>query len=110
MAKFIFYTDEGYTIAPDNSELESLQILGFENASNLKEGIRELFTNNPWIKESGFKTRNIKYRLILENNDLKDLKTLIQFLYIDEKRNYEESDQTKDHIFLVIERLKNIIN
>lgn len=28
MTTYLFYTDEGYTVAPNNKELDSLQILG----------------------------------------------------------------------------------
>jgi hypothetical protein len=109
MGRFIFYTDEGYTISPNDTELESLQILGFEKAKNLNEGKQILLENNPWINESGFKIETIKSDLILDKNSLNDIKSLIDYLYENEKKKYEESNEPEDHIFLKLERLKKLV-
>lgn len=109
MANYIFYSDEGYTISPTGDELESLQILGFENSSNFKEGIKQLLKNNPWIEESGFSIEAIKYHLILDNNTVNDLKSVIDYLSDDEKRHFEKSEKPENHIFSTLERLKALL-
>ena len=42
MSTYIFYTDEGYTIAPNNEELESLQVLGIEDGETKEEALANL--------------------------------------------------------------------
>jgi hypothetical protein len=54
MAKYIFYTDEGYTIAPNGKDIENLQVLGIEDGESKDEAYNNLFKNNKWIKENGF--------------------------------------------------------
>jgi hypothetical protein len=110
MAKFILYTDEGYTISPSGQELESLQILGFEEAKNIKDGIQLLLENNPWIDKSGFKTESIKSHIILDKNSLSEIKSLIDYLYENEKKHFEESDNPENHIFLKLKRLKSLLD
>ena len=38
MNTYLFYTDEGYTVAPSNKKLDSLQILGIEEGNTELEG------------------------------------------------------------------------
>lgn len=66
MISFIFYTFEGFTIAPNNEELESMQILGFEKGEDLEDATNKLIENNPWILKSGFTFEKIKSKKILE--------------------------------------------
>lgn len=40
---------------------------------------------------------------------LKDVRTLVDYLYEDEARHYEEN-KTKDHIFLAIKRLDEYLS
>ncbi len=65
MKKYVFYTYEGYTIAPNNSPLESMQILGFEEATTHEEALNILLENNPWIVENGFDINEVLYLDIL---------------------------------------------
>lgn len=55
MGTYIFYTDEGYTIAPNDEELDSLQVLGIEDGNSREEALANLYKNNEWIKENGFR-------------------------------------------------------
>lgn len=109
MTKYIFYTDEGYTISPNNSELESSQILGFEDATTLQEGIDKLIENNTWISESKFSIENIKHKTIISPRDIDNIKAIIDYLWKDEARHFEESDKPNDHIFLKLKQLKTLI-
>jgi len=65
MAQFIFYTFEGNTIAPNNSDIENLQVLGIENGLNSNDALKKLLVNNKWIEESSFSKDKIKNYTIL---------------------------------------------
>ncbi|MBS1572390.1 MAG: hypothetical protein JST62_08375 [Bacteroidetes bacterium] len=110
MFKYIFYTDEGYTISPNDDILESFQILGFENGKTLQGGISNLLENNHWIEKSKFDIEKIKYKTILSSKDIENLRTLINYLWDDEKKHFEESEKPKDHIFHILKQLKLITN
>lgn len=69
MAKYIFYTDEGYTVAPNGQELESYQILGFENGKTLQDAMEELLKNNPWIIDANFDLEKIRHKKILSSEE-----------------------------------------
>lgn len=43
MSRYIFYTDEGYTISPRGEELESLQVLGIEDGDTREEALANLY-------------------------------------------------------------------
>ncbi len=64
MNTYIFYTDDGYTIAPNGKELENLQVLGIENGETEIEALANLYKNNQWIKENGFSESKIRYHTI----------------------------------------------
>lgn len=66
MGTYIFYTDEGYTVAPNNKELDSLQILGIEDGETEKEALANLYGHNGWIKENGFSESRIRCYAILK--------------------------------------------
>lgn len=60
MNTYIFYTNEGHTTAPNDEELENLQVLGIEKGFTKEEALSNLFTNNEWIKTTGFSESGIK--------------------------------------------------
>ena len=49
MSTYIFFTDEGYTVAPNNEKLESLQVLGIEDGDTKEDAFANLIKNNEWI-------------------------------------------------------------
>lgn len=65
MTTFIFYTDEGYTIAPNNENIDNLQVLGFEEGETIEEALVKLYENNEWIKEKGFTKWRIRCKALL---------------------------------------------
>lgn len=65
MNTYIFYTDEGYTVSPDDVILDSLQILGIEDGDTKDEALENLYKNNEWIKDSGFKESKIRCLSVL---------------------------------------------
>ena len=60
MTQFIFYTFEGYTLSPNNTDIENLQILGVESGLNQNDALEKLLASNKWIEESGFSKEEIK--------------------------------------------------
>lgn len=68
MNTYLFYTDEGYAVDPNNNSLDSLQILGIENGETKDEALANLFHNNEWITMNGFSESRISYFLILKPN------------------------------------------
>lgn len=65
MSAYLFYTDEGYTIAPNNEKLENLQVLGIEYGKTREEALTNLYKNNEWIKANGFSESRIRCHSIL---------------------------------------------
>ena len=66
MNTYIFYTDEGYTIAPNGKDIESLQVLGIEDGETEIEALANLYKNNQWIKVNDFSESKIRYHTILK--------------------------------------------
>lgn len=55
MNEYIFYTPEGYTIAPNgNVEVENCQMLGTAKGKDEREARYNLLKESPWIIEAGF--------------------------------------------------------
>lgn len=65
MHDYIFYTKEGFCKAPDNSEVENFQVLGFERGNNPTEAFELLIENNPWILEKRYSKGNILYKEVV---------------------------------------------
>lgn len=65
MHDYIFYTEEGFCLAPNNSEVENFQILGFERGGNPTEAFDRLIENNPWIIEKGFSKEKILHKEVV---------------------------------------------
>lgn len=66
MHTYIFFTDEGYTVAPNNEKLDSLQVLGIENGETREEALANLYKNNEWIVMNGFSEQRIRCRIVAE--------------------------------------------
>lgn len=64
--RYIFYTAEGYTIAPDNSVLDSLQILGIQCGINYEAAFAQLLNENEWIYKCGFDVDKIEGRRLFD--------------------------------------------
>lgn len=60
MSTYIFFTDEGYTVAPNNEKLESMQVLGIEDGDTKEDAFANLIKNNEWIEENGFRKYKIR--------------------------------------------------
>jgi hypothetical protein len=110
MGQFIFYTFEGATISPNDTNIENLQILGIENGFNSKDALEKLLIDNRWIEESGFSKNEIKNYAIVSTSFQNDIQTVIDYLWDDEERHFEESLEDDNHIFRVLQRLKEKTN
>ena len=113
MAKYIFYTHEGYSIAPNNEDVENLQILGIEDGITENEAFKNLFQNNEWILEMGFSEDKIKCRAIFNSSFINDLNTILEYLWRDEEKHFEESklngENTDFHIFNSLMNIKTVL-
>lgn len=110
MNEYMFYTFEGFTQSPDKNNCENLQILGFEKAENLEIAKKCLLANNDWISKHGFDTEKILSKKILTEESLASIKTVVDYLWKDEEKDYEEclvSDKNVDnHILKHLRKLK----
>ncbi len=106
MSTYIFYTDEGYTIAPNNEELESLQVLGIEDGETKEEALANLYKNNKWIEENNFSELKMRCYAILNPEILEDIKTIVRYLWEDESKHWEENECPDIHIFKVLKRIQ----
>lgn len=110
MNEYLFFTLEGATLPPiEGKEVENGQLLGRANGKTLKEAKSNLLKENPWIEECGFDCDSIIAEQILTEEQKKDIQTLVEYLYEDEKSHYIEWRYPKDHIFRVIKRLSKMI-
>lgn len=89
MAKYIFYTDDGSTFAPNGNDVENLQILGIEDGKSEEDAIKNLFHNNDWILDpfAGSSTTGIAANLA--NRRFLGIDQEIDFLNISKNRKLE---------------------
>lgn len=68
MNEYIFYTPEGYTIAPnENVCVDSCQMLGTAKGKNEREAKNNLLKENLWIVEAGFDPTEFMIRQLAAN-------------------------------------------
>lgn len=68
MNEYIFYTPEGYTIAPnENVCVDSCQMLGIAKGKNEREAKNNLLKENSWIVEAGFDPTEFMIRQLAAN-------------------------------------------
>jgi hypothetical protein len=107
MNEYIIFTTEGHTIAPnENIEVENCQMLGRVRGNNPKEAKDNLLKENPWITEAGFNSSEFIIEQLLSDDEREDIKEVLDYLWDDEERHYEESGKPDNHIFTVLKRLK----
>lgn len=110
MNEYVFYTFEGFTQSPNKTDCENLQILGFEKAENLEVAKEHLLVNNDWISRYGFDTEKILSKKILTEESLASIKTVVDYLWKDEEKDYEEclvsGKNVDNHIFKHLRKLK----
>ncbi len=110
MNEYMFYTFEGFTQSPNKTDCENFQILGFEKAENLEIAKEHLLVNNDWILKYGFDAEKILSKKILTEESLASIKTVVDYLWNDEEKDYEErlasGGNVDNHIFKHLRKLK----
>lgn len=109
MGTYIFYTDEGYTIAPNDEELDSLQVLGIEDGNSREEALANLYKNNEWIKENGFRESRMRCYAIIKPYVLEDIKNMLQYLWDAEVKHREKAGCPDEHIFQILSYIKKYL-
>ena len=108
MKEFLFFTNEGYTQSPIGENVENIQLLGVAKGATEKEARKNLINRNEWIEKTGFNKNAIQSKQLL-NDELKSLiKILVEYNWESEEMHYQESLH-KNHIFLILEKLRSII-
>lgn len=54
MKEYIFYTTEGYTISPNDENVDNCQVLGRAKGNDVEEAQQNLLKENPRIEQYGF--------------------------------------------------------
>jgi predicted RNase H-like nuclease (RuvC/YqgF family) len=63
-----------------------------------------------WIQESGFDIEEIICKQLLNDETKEDIRTIVQYLFVDEHRHFYESEEPSDHIYHTLLRLKEACN
>ena len=110
MNEYIFYTPQGNTTAPNEEfSVENCQILGTAFGADATEAQKHLLSDNPWIAKAGFSPSEFIVRQIFTGPQYADIKALVEYLWQDEERHYEESNRPVTHIFESLRRLRAIV-
>lgn len=113
MNEYIFYTSEGFTKSPNETDCENMQILGFEKGENLEEAKSNLLKNNQWILKYGFSKDEIKANQFIDKSTVENIKTVINYLWKDEEKHFEEEQASgfvvSNHIFNLPKADKNCV-
>ncbi len=108
MNEYIFYTTEGETIAPDEDvEVDNCQVLGRIKARNAEQAMQLLLQENPWIEEAGFDTAGIIVEQLLTEEQKADIKAIVDYLWEDEHKHFQELHYPKEHVYRIINRLRS---
>jgi hypothetical protein len=54
MKTYIFLTNEGTTLCPNDTEINNSQVIGFANGETPENAFQELKKENEWLKGTGF--------------------------------------------------------
>ena len=107
MKEYIIFTTEGQTIAPNEDvEVENCQVLGRARGNNPEEAKDNLLKENPWIAEAGFSRSEFIVEQLITDEERIAIKEVLDYLWDDEERHYEESGKPDNHIFPVLKHLK----
>ena len=110
MAEFIIYTTEGFTQDPNGNDIENCQVLGITQGKDEGEAKDNLLKNNPWIAEAGFSRSKFIVRQLLTNDEHTAIKEVLDYLWEDEERHFEEWGEPENHIFHILKQLKHLIS
>ena len=109
MNEYIFYTPEGYTIAPnENVKVENCQALGTAKGKDEAEAKGNLLKENLWIIDGGFDPAQLISKQIVTDEQRSAIKKMLDYLWEEEERHYEELECPNNHIFKVMKLLKSM--
>ena len=108
MNEYIFYTMEGDTIAPyEDVEIENCQVLGRIQAKNIEQAKQLLLKENQWIEDAGFDTSGIIVKQIFTDKQKADIKAIVDYLWEEKHKHFQELHYPKTHIYRIIKRLRS---
>ncbi len=107
MSEYIFYTTEGFTQDPNENNIENCQVLGRAFGKNAKEARCNLLKENPWIEEAGFDTTDLIVKQLLTEEQKADIKAVVDYIWKDEPKHFQEEHYPKNHIYRILKRLKS---
>ena len=108
MNEYIVYTTEGYTSGPtEGVDVENYQVLGIIEGFSEEGAINKLFEQNDWIHRAGFTVENVIARPLLTTSVVEDIKMVIDYLWKDEHKHFQENYYPQNHIFRILKRLQN---
>lgn len=110
MKEYLFYTAEGATYSPNiTTDIENCQLLGYSKGKDKSTALQNLLIENPWIEESQFDISKFMGVQIFSQDAKQALRKLVDYLWKEEKKHFEESGKPKDHIFNIIKLLNNLL-
>lgn len=107
MSEYIFYTTEGFTQGPNGNDVENCQVLGRVFGRNEDEARCNLLKENPWVEEVGFDTTAVIVKQLLTEEQKADIKAVVDYLWKDEHKHFQEWHYPKNHIYRTLKRLKS---
>lgn len=109
MNEYLFYTTEGVTFPRDiTADIENCQVLGYSKGKDKPKALQNLLIENPWIKESKFDESKIIAVQILSQDAKHALRKLVDYLWDDEKKHFEEAGKPANHIFNIIKQIDKL--
>lgn len=66
-----------------------------------------LLKENPWIEVTGFDTTALTVKQLLTEEQKADIKAIVDYLWKDEYKHFQERRYPKEHIYRILRRLRN---
>lgn len=109
MNEYIVYTAEGATYGPNaDADIENCQVLGIIEGKTECDAINRLFEQKDWIHKAGFSAGNAFARPLLTFSVMEDINMVVDYLWKDEHKHFQEQQYPDTHIFRILQRLKRL--
>lgn len=109
MNEYIFYTTEGNTEAPNaDYEIDNCQMLGRSQGNTVQEAQTNLLHDNLWIIEAGFDTHKFIAKQLLNKEQRKDIRTVVDFVCKNKKHIFKEYEDINSQVSISLARLKEL--
>lgn len=103
---FIFHTDAKNAENYPHTQINGLHILGLEKGKNEQEALDSFLNNNRLIRDGELPIDNIKSKVLLTPETVRNISILIDYLWEDEYRHWEELECPGEHVFMVLKQIK----